>query len=114
MPLPKLTIVPAARTWVVRAGGAVIADSDSPMELIDGDEASEIYFPREDVGMAFLEASERVAVSPDLGEARFFSIVTKSAVIPDVAWSYEAPLPGGERLAGLIAFDRRRVALEEV
>ena len=56
MPLPKLTIVPAARTWVVRAGGAVIADSDSPMELIDGDEASEIYFPREDLGMAFLEA----------------------------------------------------------
>ena len=35
-------------------------------------------------------------------------------MIPDVAWSYEAPLPGGERLAGLIAFDRRRVALEEV
>ena len=35
-------------------------------------------------------------------------------MIEDVAWSYEIPAPGAERLAGHIAFDRRRVTIEEV
>jgi uncharacterized protein (DUF427 family) len=114
MPLSDLTIVTAEGTWVVRAGGAVIGESDRALELVEADGRPVIYFPREDLGMAFLEASATTASSRTLGEARFFAIVTGSGAIPDAAWSYEAPRDGAERIAGLIAFDSRLVVVEGV
>ena len=113
MPVRKLTIVAADGTWVVRAGGAVIGESSRAIELIEADGPGVIYFPREDLGMAFLENSLTVAPSATLGPARFFGIVTKSGLFPDVAWSYETPPDGAERIAGHIAFDARRVAVEK-
>jgi uncharacterized protein (DUF427 family) len=114
MPLSDLTIVPAEGTWVVRAGGAVIGESDRALELVEADRPAVIYFPREDLGMAFLEGTERTAASRTLGDASFFSIVTGGGVIADAAWTYEAPRQGAERIAGLIAFDTSQVAVEEV
>ncbi len=73
-----------------------------------------IYFPPEDLGMAFLEDLPTVASSSTLGEARFYTIVTGSGPIRDAAWSYQVPLPGAERIAGHIAFDAARVTIEEV
>jgi uncharacterized protein (DUF427 family) len=107
-------IVAAGGTWVVRAGGAVIGESSRAIELVEPDRPGVIYFPREDLGMAFLERSETTGDSRALGPARFFGIVTASGLIPDVAWSYETPPDGAERIAGLIAFDARQVAVEEV
>jgi uncharacterized protein (DUF427 family) len=114
MPMSDLVIVAADGTWVVRAGGAVIGESSRAMELTEADGPGVIYFPREDLGMAFLEPSAATAASATLGTARYFGIVTKSGLIPDVAWSYETPAEGAERIAGHIAFDARRVAVEEV
>ena len=107
-------IVAADGTWVVRAGGAVIGESSRALELIEADGPGVIFFPREDLGMAFLEGSETVTSSAALGEARFFGIVTRNELIRDVAWSYEAPPDAAARIAGYIAFDARRVAVEEV
>lgn len=114
MPLQNLTIVATDGTWVVRAGGAVIGQSQQALELTEGNRPGVIYFPREDLGMAFLERSDTVVASATLGEARYFGIVTTSGVIPDVAWTYEVPRNGAERIAGMIAFDSGRVAVEEI
>jgi uncharacterized protein (DUF427 family) len=99
---------------VVRAGGAVIGESDRALELVEGEYPPVIYFPREDLGMAFLEASETRSNSPHIGEARYWTIVAKSGPIRDAGWSYDAPLPGAERIAGHIAFYTDRVAVEQV
>ena len=107
-------IVAAGGTWVVRAGGAVIGESSRAVELIEADGRGVVFFPREDLGMAFIEPSETEGAGGALGPVRFFSIVTGSGVLADVAWSYETPPEEGERIAGLIAFDARRVAVEEV
>ena len=114
MPLSDLSIVPAGGTWVVRAGGAVIGESERAFELVEGEGAPVIYFPPDDLGMAFLEGTETTTASRTLGSARFFSIVTGAGIIEDAAWSYATPLHGAERIAGLIAFDSRLVAVEEV
>ena len=52
--------------------------------------------------------------SEDYGEARYFGVVTRNELISDVAWSYETPPDAASRIAGYIAFDARRVAVEEV
>jgi uncharacterized protein (DUF427 family) len=109
-----LRIVALPGTWVVRAGGAVIGETTRALELHEGTAPPVVYFPREDLGMAFLEPSGRTAHSAVKGEARYFGIVTKSGVLTDAAWSYESPLPAAKRIAGHLAFGHERVTIERV
>ncbi|MEC3861930.1 DUF427 domain-containing protein [Mesobacterium sp. TK19101] len=103
--MPKhLKIRPAAGKWVVRAGGAVMGESAAALELIEGDRTPVIYFPREDMGMAFLEPSEQTTNCPHKGVATYFSIVTKSKTLENAAWSYEAPTEDASEIKGYLAF----------
>ena len=88
----------------MRAGGAVIADSENALELNESDYYPVIYFPREDVAMALLEKTDQKTNCAHKGEANYFSIVTKSQVIENAAWTYEAPLPELENIANHMAF----------
>jgi len=109
-----ITIRPAEGTWAVRAGGAVLGETDNALELLEGDNAPVIYVPREDVAMAFLEPTETRSTSPHKGEARYFSIVTKSTTLTDAAWSYEDPKPGVEEIRDHLAFYTSSVAVEQL
>lgn len=110
----KISIHAAEGTWVVRAGGAVLGETSRALEYLEENFLPVIYFPREDLGMAFFDRSETVTTSKDLGTASYFSIVTKSTVIQDAAWSYETPPAPAARIAGHIAFYPNRVTIEQV
>lgn len=86
-----ITVRPAEGTWVVRAGGAVIAESTNALELTEGDMPFVIYFPRADVATAFLDASDYRTTCPHKGEASYFDIVSKSKTYTNAVWSYETP-----------------------
>lgn len=110
-----ITIRPAEGTWVVRAGGAVLGESEHALELIEGSYAPVIYFPREDIAMEFLDESDKKTTCPHKGEASYFSIVTKSTTLENSVWSYEAPKAGMEEIAGYLAFyTSDQVAVERV
>jgi uncharacterized protein (DUF427 family) len=94
----------AEGTWVVRAGGAVLGESKNALELVEGDLAPVIYFPREDIAMAFLDASDSKSTCPHKGEASYFSIETKSETLKDAAWSYENPTDAAAKIKDHIAF----------
>lgn len=99
-----ITITKAEGTWSVRAGGAVLGESDNALELKEGDYAPVIYFPREDIAMAFLDASDKTTHCPHKGDASHYTVVTKSRTLNDAVWSYEAPLPGVAEIKGHLAF----------
>ena len=109
-----IKIRPAEGTWVVRAEGAVIGESDNALELTEGDMAPVIYFPREDIAMAFLDPSDTVSTCPHKGEARYFHIDGEGGALKDAAWSYEAPKPGVSEIASHLAFYSSLVAVEQV
>ncbi len=95
----------AEGTWSVRAGGAVLGESDNALELTEGERAPVIYFPRDDIAMAFLDPSEKTSECSHKGQASYFSVVTKSTTLRDVVWSYEAPKEAVDRIKGHLAFD---------
>ncbi|MEZ5715086.1 MAG: DUF427 domain-containing protein [Paracoccaceae bacterium] len=101
---PKITVTAAPGTWVVRAGGAVLGETRAALELVEGDYPAVIYFPRGDIAMAFLDASDHRTTCPWKGEASYFSIVTKSKTIENAAWSYEDPLDAVSRIKDHLAF----------
>ena len=94
----------AEGTWVVRAGGAVLGEASNALELAEGSYTPVIYFPRESIATAFLEASDKTSTCPWKGEASYYSIVTKSTVLKDAAWSYEDPKEGMEQIKDHLAF----------
>lgn len=110
----RLRIHAADGVWVVRAGGAVIGESSRALELTEGAYPPVIYFPREDLGMAFFEPSATTSTSPHMGQASHFDILVPAGPIRDAAWSYEAPLPAAERIAGLVAFYPDKATVEQV
>jgi uncharacterized protein (DUF427 family) len=111
----RITIRPAEGKWSVRAGGAVLGESSAALELDEEGHAPVIYFPRGDLAMAFLEPSEKASHCPWKGDARWFSIVTKSTTIPDAAWSYESPVDGAGEIAGHVAFhESDQVTVERI
>lgn len=101
-------------TWVVRAGGAVLGESQRALELSEAGLAPVIYFPRSDLAMALLEPSDTRTTCPKKGEAVYFSIAAKSGLIPDAAWSYEAPHDAVSQIAGHIAFYPDKATVEDV
>ena len=102
--MTDITIRKAEGTWTVRAGGAVLGESRNALELSEGDYPAVIYFPREDIVMAFLDRTDHSTHCPKKGDASYFSIVTKSQTLENAAWSYETPFEGMERIAGHLAF----------
>ncbi|MEH6835655.1 MULTISPECIES: DUF427 domain-containing protein [Falsihalocynthiibacter] len=99
---------------MVRAGGAVLGESHNALFLTEGDYPPVIYFPKQDVAMAMLEASERTTICPHKGVATYYSIHTKSTVIQDAVWCYETPNLGVRDIAGYLAFSGENVAVEQL
>ena len=101
--LNNITIRPAQGTWVIRAGGAVLGESNRALELTEGEQPYVIYFPREDVAMAFLERSDYRTTCQWKGEASYFDIASKSRTYTNAVWSYEDPAPGVAQIKDYLA-----------
>jgi len=99
-----IRIARADGAWVVRAGGAVIAETQDALELHEGSRPPVIYFPPKDIATAFLDGSDSRSHCRWKGEATYFSIQTSGRQIPDAAWSYPDPIAGAEAIRGHIAF----------
>lgn len=109
-----ISMTRAGGTWVVRAGGAVLGETEAAVELNEGTYPPVIYFPREAIAMAFLERSPTTTTCPHKGRATYYTIVTKSTRIEDAGWSYESPKEGMERIREHIAFYPDKVTLEQL
>lgn len=110
-----ITIRKASGKWTVRAGGAVLVESANALELTEGDYPPVVYFPREDIAMAFLDESDQRTHCPHKGDASYFSIVTKSKTIQNTAWSYEDPKQEVAAIKGYLAFSTsNEVAVEQI
>ena len=110
----KFTIEPAQGTIVIRTGDAVIAESRSALVLREEGHAPVYYLPRADIAMEFLDRSDKVTHCPHKGDATHYHIVGVGGSLENAAWSYEAPKPGAEQIAGYLAFYPDNLAIEGI
>lgn len=104
-----ITIRPAAQRVTVRAGGRVVADTRSALELFEAGYPVIRYVPLEDVDQALLRRSDTRTNCPYKGDASYYAIVTDDGEIADAAWTYEHPASGVAPIRGHIAFYPDRV-----
>ncbi|THF89623.1 MAG: DUF427 domain-containing protein, partial [Sulfitobacter sp. SK025] len=74
------------------------------LELREGDRDAVIYIPQGDVAMAFLDKTAMTTHCPYKGDANYFSVVTKSRTLENVAWTYEDPNAAVAEIKGHLAF----------
>jgi uncharacterized protein (DUF427 family) len=110
--MSQITVTPSDATWIVRAGGAILAETRRAKELRAEGGDPVVYIPREDVAMELFEASDTAAAAPRLGPARHFSFMGRDGRVRDAAWSYEAPEGEAAGIAGHLAFDADKVKVE--
>jgi uncharacterized protein (DUF427 family) len=97
----RLTTKPAGVRVQVKAGGELIADSRTAIELNEADYPVVYYFPRTDVKMDRLERSSHRSYCPFKGTASYFSL---KGGAENAVWSYETPYDEMAAIRELVAF----------
>jgi uncharacterized protein (DUF427 family) len=111
-PYTRVDILASSRTVRVVLDGLVLADSTSPRLLFETGLPARYYLPRTHVRMDLLERSQTVTHCPYKGRADTWSVRVGETLHEDLAWSYPAPLPESQKVAGLIAFYDEKLDIE--
>jgi uncharacterized protein (DUF427 family) len=63
------------------------------------------YFPPESLRRELFVDSPAKMLGPSKGVARYYSLATSAAALPDAAWYYPHPTPLARRIKNHVAFD---------
>lgn len=111
--MTDVSLTPATKTVVATVNGEVIAESAKAQILTEGAYAPMFYFPKADVRMNALAASDKSTLCPHKGTASYWTINAGGRTADNSAWAYETPPAGLEAMAGHIAFYPFVVKFEE-
>ena len=103
-----ITTDPVTERVQVVAGGETLADSTNVVVLHETGLPDRYYFPREDVRMDLLVATDTGSHCPFKGDAVYWTAKLGGGEV-DVAWSYPEPIPVREDITGLVCFFNERV-----
>lgn len=109
-----ITITTATRRWRVEYQGHVIADSGDALVLQESTYPPVVYFPRQDISMAFFARTDRATHCPDKGDAAYYSLMMDGHLAENAVWTYEQPFPAMEQIRGRLAFYPNLVTIYEV
>jgi uncharacterized protein (DUF427 family) len=110
-PYHRIDCVRARRRLRVEVASAVLVDTTDVIGLYETSRTPQLYVRREAVRMDLLVASPRVTYCPYKGMASHWTAEVDGTVVPDVAWSYDDPLPESAPIAGLLSFYPERATM---
>jgi uncharacterized protein (DUF427 family) len=114
-PHRRVDVLASSRRVQVAVGDLVIADATHVTGLFETGLPTRWYLHKVDVRMDLLVPSPTVTHCPYKGQAEYYSLRAGEVSVDDIAWSYPAPLPESQKVAGMIAFmptDRVAVTAE--
>jgi uncharacterized protein (DUF427 family) len=93
----------------VEFAGAVIAESNRALRVLETSHPYGIYIPKEDIAEGALEPAPGTSVCEWKGRATYWTVVVRDRVSPQAAWSYPEQRSGFERITGHLSFYPGRV-----
>lgn len=111
-PQHQIEIRAAATRWQASHGNDLLADSSDALLLHESQYAPVVYFPRADVKLGLLVATDSKTTCPFKGEANYYRIATTVSG-DDIAWSYAVTYNEVSPIAGHVAFYADRVLVTE-
>jgi uncharacterized protein (DUF427 family) len=89
--------------------GVSLAETTRPVLLKEGKLPTRYYIAPDDVRTELFEASETTSHCPFKGDASYLSLAGGPN---DIAWIYKEPIPGAEKIKGLVCFYNEKVDIE--
>lgn len=108
-PYTRVDILASSRHVRVEVEGVTVAESSSPRLLFETGLPTRYYLPKPHVRMDLLTHTDLETHCPYKGRAEYWSVRAGGGLHEDIAWSYAAPLPESQRIAGLVCFYDERV-----
>ncbi|MBS0420141.1 MAG: DUF427 domain-containing protein [Proteobacteria bacterium] len=109
-----ITITPNRQRVLVKAAGALIADTREALTLQEAAYPPVYYIPRKDVDMKLLQRTDHSSHCPYKGDASYYSVPSGGEKSVNAVWSYENPYPAVAQIKDYVAFYPSRVdAIEE-
>lgn len=93
------------RTLRVEVGGAVLVDADLTVVLFETGIVPRLYVDRGRVRTDLLVPSDTVTYCNYKGYTTYWNAVVDGVTYPDVAWSYDDPLPESSLIKGMFSFE---------
>lgn len=113
-PYHRIDIRPSSRVVRVAFGGRTIALSRRVLMLFETGLPPRYYFPRDDVALEYLEASQKRTTCPYKGEAHYYSLFDGTERSENAVWSYPEPLPENPRIKNYLCFHPDKIHSLEV
>jgi uncharacterized protein (DUF427 family) len=108
-PYKRMDSMHSSRHVRVEVNGETVAETDSPVLMIETGLPHRYYIPKRDVRLELLRASDKVAKSPYKGEAAYFSVEVGGETVEDLAWYYKYPLAEAAKVANYVCFPQGKV-----
>lgn len=112
-PYHRIDCVRSSRHLRVEVGSALLVDTNDVISLYETSRAPQLYVARKNVRMELLVPSATTSYCPYKGTASYWSAAVAGSVVPDVAWSYNDPLPESLPIAGMLSFYAERTTLAQ-
>jgi uncharacterized protein (DUF427 family) len=108
-PFHRVDVRRSSRHVRIERDGQMLAETERPHLLFETHLPVRFYLPLDDVDGERLRPSDRRTSCAYKGEASYWSVAVGDRVVPDLAWTYAAPLPDAVEITGLVAFFDERV-----
>ncbi len=112
--MSEIRISKATGYWVIRVAGSIVGETRDALVLDEGELEPVIYVPRDAMAMELMEKSAKTTSCQHKGDATYFSFASPDGTLPDIAWSYEDPIPAAAQIRGHLAFDTERATVEQI
>src|SRR5947209_4829346 len=105
----KVLLEPSPRRVRVQFNGETIADSINAHLLFETRHLPVYYFPRADVRLGLMTATDHRSFCPYKGTASYWTIRVGDRVSENAVWSYPEPIPECPKIKGLLSFFNEQV-----
>ncbi|HZS20275.1 MAG TPA: DUF427 domain-containing protein, partial [Pseudonocardiaceae bacterium] len=111
-PYARVDALRSTRRLRIELEGVVLAESSSPVMVVETGLPTRYYLNRTEVDFEQLEPSDTVTACPYKGvTSGYWSLRDDGSLHRDLAWAYDFPTRQLEPIAGLIAFYNEKVDL---
>lgn len=107
-----ITIEKNPATVTVRVGDQVIAETSAALDLNEEGYPAVRYVPLADIAPV-LTPTRTTTYCPYKGDAAYYTLVTESGELVDVAWTYHEPYPAVAEIADHVAFYPNQVTVTQ-
>jgi uncharacterized protein (DUF427 family) len=106
-----ITVAPTGKHVVVKAGGKVIAETDSALTLQESNYPPVQYLPLQDVDADVISPTDHETYCPYKGDASYYSLSTPDGELENVTWTYEHPYDAVAEIKDHVAFYPNKVEI---